>query len=64
VSSTACRLLLGCAPPLSLEGLEARRSAYLDGVYPPGKQDAQAAAEVLGRLIEAHGLASRALRTH
>lgn len=39
-------------------------SAYLDGTYPPGKQDARAMAEVLAHLIEAHARAARQLRLH
>lgn len=39
-------------------------SAYLDGTFPPGKQDVGATAEVLARLIEAHATASKALRAN
>ena len=35
---------------------------YLDGVWPPGKQDTQAMATVLNHLIEAHARAARQLR--
>lgn len=35
---------------------------YLDGEYPPGKQDMKATAEVLANLIEAHARAARQLR--
>lgn len=35
---------------------------YLDGIWPPGKQDTQAMAQVLAHLIEAHARAARQLR--
>jgi beta-glucosidase len=35
---------------------------YLDGEWPPGKQDMKAASEVLANLIEAHARAARQLR--
>jgi beta-glucosidase len=37
---------------------------YRDGVWPPGKKDTKAMANVLANLIEAHARAARQLRTH
>ena len=37
-------------------------SGYLDGIWPPGKQDKTAMGEVLAHLIEAHARAARQLR--
>lgn len=37
---------------------------YMDGVWPPGKQDTVATANVMANLLEAHVRASRQLRAH
>lgn len=37
---------------------------YLEGTWPPGKQDARAAVEAYANLIEAHARAARQLRAH
>jgi beta-glucosidase len=37
---------------------------YIDGTWPPGKQDTALAAKVLANMLEAHALASQQLRGH